>query len=409
MSTTQKTFGELSLTFTDRFEKRWTDKGSGGRQHGIFYHPKPPDSYHALGTMGVELDDSDDYKKSVNGKYACLVVKDVGDDQTALRKPTDYDRIWRDKGSGAKLDGSCWRPIPPAGYVALGDVFVRGYDKPSRSDIRCVRQDLATRGDIKAPIWKDHGAGSDDNFGSWEIEVPEDFNSSDEKGVFAPNTFIARKSHNSPNELASVNWVLCLEVPSLHLADPPSPPQLTELRRPDPETTVTEDRAVLVPFTAIEDEDQSLAWKVAHSPFYQLRRETLYTLRGYQYNDTSIERNDVTISWTTGVSTTKTEEFNQSVGIEVTATAGVSILGSGGEVSTTVSTQMGWSSSKSVSEFSEQTVEESLTAAPWTAVAMWSMSHKIRVYREDGTRLNSSMEFAANLDYIFDELTIPQE
>lgn len=401
---TIKTFGELQFTFTDRFDKRWTDKGSGANRNGGFWHPRPPSGFHALGTMGLELNR---YDKRVNGKYACLVVKDIGG-RDALARPTGYKKIWDDSGSGADKDGSCWRPKPPTGYVALGDVFVGGYDAPDIDDVMCVRQDLATRGRLGGRIWKDIGSNADDDFGSWPVLVPETFHGNDEKGVFAPNTFAGRKSHNQPKQ-SDVAWVFYVDIDSDELNDPPPPPQLTELRRPDDESVVVEDRAVLVPFTAVKDDDRDLDWKVEFSPFYQVRRETYYTLQGYQYNDSSIERNDVQVSYTTGVSTTKTNEFHREVGIEVSATTGVSMLGSGGEVSTTVSTQLGWSSSTSVSEFTEETVTISLTAAPWTAVAMWTMSHRLGVYRDDGTKLNTSMSFQANLEYVFDELAIPRE
>jgi vacuolar protein sorting-associated protein 13A/C len=48
--------------------------------------------------------------------------------------------VWDDSGSGAFADGSIWRPVVPAGYVALGDVAVAGHDPPTGATL-LVRDD----------------------------------------------------------------------------------------------------------------------------------------------------------------------------------------------------------------------------------------------------------------------------
>ncbi|KAL6882932.1 hypothetical protein HDV57DRAFT_465618 [Trichoderma longibrachiatum] len=74
-----------------------------------------------------------------------------------------YERIWKDEGSGADRDGSFWRPVAPAGYVALGDVASgAGWDAaPSVDDVWCVRGDLVTRGGFRPEsAWDDKGSGA---------------------------------------------------------------------------------------------------------------------------------------------------------------------------------------------------------------------------------------------------------
>jgi hypothetical protein len=71
--------------------------------------------------------------------------------------------VWFDfvQGSGASKDGQCWRPIAPAGYKSLGDMFVIGYDrKPSPSSPGTpvmVREDCAVRCpvSIRREVWTD--------------------------------------------------------------------------------------------------------------------------------------------------------------------------------------------------------------------------------------------------------------
>ncbi len=46
--------------------------------------------------------------------------------------PTGYTRIWAGAG------GAIWRPVPPPGYVAAGDLFTDGEDEPGLSAMVCV-------------------------------------------------------------------------------------------------------------------------------------------------------------------------------------------------------------------------------------------------------------------------------
>ncbi|KAL4447306.1 hypothetical protein ABPG77_007339, partial [Micractinium sp. CCAP 211/92] len=48
--------------------------------------------------------------------------------------PTGYTRIWAGAG------GAIWRPVPPPGYVAAGDLFTDGEDEPELSAMVCVHE-----------------------------------------------------------------------------------------------------------------------------------------------------------------------------------------------------------------------------------------------------------------------------
>ncbi|MEM1177533.1 MAG: Vps62-related protein [Acidobacteriota bacterium] len=137
----------------------WWDKGSGADDDIAFWRVSPPSGYFAVG----------DYAQGNYGQPsgACLVV--ASDDPNALARPTDFQQVWNDKGSDSDEDGSLWIPIAPAGYVTLGCIAQRGYDTPTRSDIRCVRSDLVTEGRFSQLIWADHGSGGDNDVSIYGI------------------------------------------------------------------------------------------------------------------------------------------------------------------------------------------------------------------------------------------------
>ncbi|KAL7934934.1 vacuolar protein sorting-associated protein 62 [Trichoderma chlorosporum] len=159
---------ELYSTTTTSFSARWNDKGSGASRDGGFWHPTAQGSMRPLGSVGVA-----NYN-DINGNYAAQLVGPGAPSNTTtaspVASPTGYTLIWNDQKSGANKDGSFWRPIPPNGYVALGDVAASGWSTPDTNDIWCVRQDLATQGSFGSnSVWDDKKSGAKSNVSVWEI------------------------------------------------------------------------------------------------------------------------------------------------------------------------------------------------------------------------------------------------
>lgn len=178
----------LSVVQVTRFSPlQWWDKGSGGSYDGSFWKPQIPLGYYALGSLGQS-----NYGNPNEQKHVFVAVKADGD-PAALAHPVDYQQIWTDRGSGADLDGSFWLPIPPRGYVALGLVAMRGYNKPLLTEVVCVKKEYTVRGKAGAFIWNDRSTGSDRDFGAWRIEDYLDFNF----GI-CPGTFVGVTSHSPP-------------------------------------------------------------------------------------------------------------------------------------------------------------------------------------------------------------------
>ncbi|MFD5419130.1 Vps62-related protein [Streptomyces sp. NPDC127069] len=132
-------FGELELAFTDQYSWRWDDESTGGKYWVSFWHPKPPQGFHALGS--VVLPASEGRKPPP-------------------AHPEDYTVVWKDVGSGGKHYGACRRPVAPGGHMALGCVMSENtYDKPALTAVVCVREDLTHMADLKW-VYEDKGTGA---------------------------------------------------------------------------------------------------------------------------------------------------------------------------------------------------------------------------------------------------------
>src|SRR5688572_27065739 len=100
-------YGPLRLVWCDSYSLAWNDQGSGATEDGGFWIPNPPVGFSPLG--GLALSSYQD----PNRVHSVLCAQ--ADDLEALAAPVQAQWIWDDSGSGAPLDGSCWRMIPPPG------------------------------------------------------------------------------------------------------------------------------------------------------------------------------------------------------------------------------------------------------------------------------------------------------
>lgn len=381
----EQQFGELVLAFTSSFDFRWNDKGSGGKYDGAYWQPKPPAGFFALGGIGVSNYDD------VNGKVAALCVRatDAGSQRPPLAKPTSFTRIWKDKGSGADRDGSCWRPNPPQGYVALGDVFMNGHDTaPALTDAMCVRSDLTHVAVAGAFIWDDEKTGSDADFGSWAVQTPPAF-ADPTLGLIAAGTYVGVASHSKPSSDPVLN-VLMVPLPN-QVGENPQEPSLDGYQAPPSRTPSVVDRIVTVPFTAVKDDSKDVKWKVDNSPFYTVQRSAWYSLAIFEHNKTSVMQ-EKSVSITVGVSSSQTNTYSEKTGIQVSEEVGVSFIEEV-KVSMTVSVELGFEHSTSVTQLQSKTVVRQLDIPPQTAAALWVASYSLQAVRSDGAQIYQPLEF----------------
>jgi hypothetical protein len=396
-------FGDLILRFTSEFSLRWSDKGSGADDDVAFYHPIPPVGFVALGSIGIGTAAS---HFNPNGNVAALCVKAAGvvAGKAPLAAPLGYDFIWNDSGSGADMDGSCWRPVPPDGYVALGDVFVTDHGAPSLSDVMCVATELVGEGVVGARIWTDNGSGADRDFGAWQVEVTQAYRDTQD-GLFAVNSFVGRDSHDKPAS-SPVAWTLRLPIPTIVGGDA-AKPTLDSRTRPADKTTPVIDRIVTLPFTAVVDGDKTFQWKMENSPFYDLERSVYYDLLIFEDNRTGRDQTK-TQSVTTGVTKEASETFSITTGLKVTYESGVEAGGFSSKVSVELSIELGYSTTTSVSVFKSEQDDAELIIPGQHAAALWIEANSIRLIRSDNTPVGPSLAFGAgNSAYLSSQYPAP--
>ncbi|MEV6584075.1 Vps62-related protein [Streptomyces sp. NPDC051582] len=313
----------------------------------------------------------------------------------ALADPVDYELVWDDKGSGSKYAGSFWRPTPPAGYVALGLVVSKNsYDKPPLDAVTCVREDLTHTAVPSADrIYADKGTGAKRAFSAWSNIVPPAYvgNTDDvNRFLLAPNTFTGHAAYDKPQYLPDMH-VLCLPMRA-ERSEPAPFPALEGRRRPSGNSVATVANAVWLPFTAVHDPDKSTEWKLGNSPFYRIERKASWNLLSF-INNTTDSVQTVTDSVTTGVEKETTDTFSVNTGISISGTSGVSVGVINTSVTTTFSLEMGFSRSTGVKELESRTVSRTLQAPADHAVALWVGTHTLQVMRADKTRVGAPLSF----------------
>jgi len=137
--------------------QKWTDKDSGADLDGYFFIPSVNDKFFLIGGYGTQS------RKTSN---CVLTVSEPQNNPenipTLLVAPIDWKLIWKDKGSGARKDGSMWEAIPPdSNYKCLGSIPQNGYEKPVLSNYRCVHVSLTEKIVSNSVIWSDKGSGAD--------------------------------------------------------------------------------------------------------------------------------------------------------------------------------------------------------------------------------------------------------
>jgi hypothetical protein len=371
-------YKDMVIGFTTAFTLMWNDKSSGGSMDGAYYRPKVPvemQGFFPVGDLAVKG------YGDINNKSVIAVVKDAkGETGTALKPPNDYSLVWKDSGSGASMDGSMWRPVPPDGYVALGLVCNKGYGKPSTDAVRCVRSDLiipAYPGDL---IWDDRKTGSAKDFGSWRIDPP----SAPAGEIYlSAGTFIGAASHTKPAKdpnAYALRLIFQQEFP-----DNPTPPapRLRGYSKPSLFEEETVSYTSVLPWFTVRDPTYDPVAQLVKSPYYSLERTDRYKLIDFGYNTTSAHQK-FTWSFTSGVYGEEAKTFSSTTSIE---------LGSEWQVSGVFKLSAKLSQSFTHSETSTEGWNKSSTKTidanvpPGKAVAVYTIQSIYRIFRADGTQV----------------------
>jgi hypothetical protein len=384
-----QTFGDLVLQFSSSFTKVWSDKGSGASADVSFWQVVPPTGFHPLGSLAITgYNDPSGKNWSLCVKPAATTMK--GSSKAALALPVDFKLIWKDSGVRVSGDGSCWRPVPPAGYAAMGDVFVAGYNKPELTAAKCpawcVATELVHEGSVGQEIWKDKGSGGKTDFAVYALDLTTDYVDYTE-ALISMNTFFGEATYTKPG--TAPLHTLRLPIPMTKNPDPAKP--LLDSYNPPPATTPSVvDRIVILPFTDKIDPSKSIEWKLKNSPFYALERSVYYTKLLWDHNTTK-KTQDSSQSVSTGITNEASETFSVNTGMKITATKGFGPTGS--SVAVELSVDFGYSKSTTVSQFVSTTNTANLRTPPSYAAATYAASAAFTAYRSDGSPVAASLPF----------------
>ncbi|MFJ3009608.1 Vps62-related protein [Pseudomonas fluorescens] len=271
----------LLIQFTTEYHRIWDSAGSRAKP-AAFWRPTPaPDvlpGYFPLGDVFIAGHDN------INGSTVVAVVCEADTpsaDPTrgpALRRPDDFELIWKDSGSKSKKDGAVWRPLAPQGYVAMGAVCSNDHEKPSVNAVRCVRADLVIASDVGELIWNDKGSGARQSFSAWSIAPrsapPGEIH-------FAPGTFVAANGFGKPEGDGGAYSLRMQIAPQILSA--PSLPTLSGSNVSQIHAAATLAQVVELPWFVVKD-DLSPLEQLRTSPLYRLERTDHYYLVGSGHN-----------------------------------------------------------------------------------------------------------------------------
>jgi len=281
-------YKDLLINFTTEFHLLWNDKGSGAHKSASFWRPETSanhlNNFFSLGDIAVE-----GYGQINNRRIVAVVSDANATDGTALRPPEELTAVWNNQGSKGSAEIAVWRPIPPAGYVALGHICSVGYERPPLNTIRCVRADLVIGSHLGPMIWDDKGSRARTDFSAWEIFPPQ---AQPDEAYLAPGTFFGVDSYTRP-QTSEVAYALRIDLP-LQMNDLPSPPaprhgvQDAEIQA-DPTVHSCE-----LPWFVVRDWELKPTEQLQLSPTYRLERSDQYQRVGLGTNDADINQ---TYNW----------------------------------------------------------------------------------------------------------------
>ncbi|KAL2257783.1 hypothetical protein VTK26DRAFT_9178 [Humicola hyalothermophila] len=387
-------YGDLIVTLTSSYDFRWNDQGSGADRDGGFWHPKPQGDLRALGSVAIN-----NYN-DLNNNWAVLLVGDNPSSRQpgkgpAVQAPVNFQGIWSDQGSGSNRDGSFWRPIPPQGYLSLGDVCWPGYGKPSTDQVWCVRADLVADGVFAGgAIWDDRGSGANGDASFWEI-TPGPRDSASEYLPALAGTFRCNWGYSAPDQ--SLAKVPVLYVPKGGFPPSPHPPRLTASTLPEVGETFsdTAHSSVTLPFTSLfAPSDRASLDALAGggaSPFCTVSKSVRWIVLRKFPNYQNITISEVHKE-RTGMQTTTSTTTSHSMGISISAETGYGLS----KWSVSLNYQFSLSKTNSLQEIKENIVEKTLTVEPNTVAIVWGKQVTIHGVRSDGPRMGGELSFNAN-------------
>lgn len=400
MSNATYDYGDLTVTMTSSYDWVWDDEGSGARRSVAVWAPKPQGNLYPVGQFASPRG------TNPNGKRASILVgqnPNTHPAKAAVARPREYIFVSDDKGSGGKNDGSFWRPVPPSGYVAIGDVAVKSYNMPNKSDIWCVREDLASQGKyLGSSIWDDGGSGAARDTSLWSIQPASTGIHGSPNIPVSGDTFRVQSNPNRPG--ANTAQILVLPVGKLyHRFNTPTPTVTPDtIPSVGDQYGYKEQCKVTLPFHSFFAPTDQACLDNIRNPFYSLSRGAAWYVEGAWENNKAS-----TITQTKrllcGLSKEKREELIRTVGVEVSDTHGVALAN--GNISLNYQfTHDPWSS---FTEYSEREDTEEIKVPGHHAKVLYSKHVWIKGAGSNESDKPIQVEIVANNAVAYGGCTLP--
>jgi len=209
--------------------------------------------------------------------------------------------------------------------------------------------------------------------------------------------FTVELGTKEPTVSASID-LLCINV-SAEAGGSITPPVMTGYTDPPQNTDKVLISKVYLPFDSVTDNNKDTNWKYTNSPFYTLARYDNYSCL-YTSNNTGSGIMTYSQQYSYGVTKTVSDTFSVSTGISVTASLGVDVGLYDASVSATVSVELGYSSSTSVSQMETRTETISYACPGNTAFALYIVNTSLILIRGDGTVAAAPLQFNPPSNYV---------
>ena len=146
---------------TRSYQLVWRDAGSGARRDFGVWRPVGRNGYYPVGDVANASPWQGDRYPPPD--FDTVLVK-------GGKPPVNYRMVWNSAGSHSDQAFSAWTPVPPSGYRCLGDVGSTSLDiMPPLDAVHCLPEKCVVETEIKQKIWDDRGSGARLDFSAWLI------------------------------------------------------------------------------------------------------------------------------------------------------------------------------------------------------------------------------------------------
>jgi hypothetical protein len=203
----------VKASASNYYDSLGNDSGSGAFNNVSFWRAKQfafkGNTYYPVGDVAIGPNRRND---NVNSARTVGVYQLPGSSGGPLRStiivagdvkgPVDYQLIWTNSRFWL------WRPIPPTGYITMGDIVTFNSNKPNTNDgapIRCVPQDITIKMKNNNNIfWSSLGSGMPNNVSILGF-IPNDGGATEALPENAYNLFKAVNGNNLQIPSTDVN------------------------------------------------------------------------------------------------------------------------------------------------------------------------------------------------------------